>query len=102
MSSEHKEIETSDSLANWATPADSTTYNNFSEVNTSVYKRSIAENSTEITEEPYDKICPMCGKTFQNDEAFTEFQTHVENHFIGETELDSNIDNIENSFENII
>lgn len=103
VSSEHKEIETSDSLANWATPADSTTYNNFVEVNTSVYKKSIPENNdNEVAQEPFDKICPMCGQTFQKDIPFTEFQTHVESHFIGEPEADSTIDNFENSFENLI
>lgn len=104
VTSENKEIETSDSLVNWATPADSSTYNNLTDFNTSAYKRAIPEEK-ETTGETYDKICPMCGKTFQKDTVFTEFQSHVENHFMGETELDSALDNFENvpdSFDNII
>ncbi|KAJ0178747.1 hypothetical protein K1T71_005522 [Dendrolimus kikuchii] len=97
--SEHKEIETSDSLANWATPADSNTYNNFSEINISAYKKSIVENEREILEDPIDKICPMCGQTFQKDIAFSEFQAHVENHFIGEIDHDSAIENLPNSID---
>lgn len=105
--SEHKEIETSDSLANWETPADSSTYNNnFSELNTSAYKKSILEeNEKDVSDEPCDKICPMCGQTFQKDVVFSEFQSHVESHFVGDTEPDSitdNFDHIPNSFDNII
>lgn len=105
--SEHKEIETSDSLANWATPADSSTYNNnYSELNTSAYKKSILEESEkENVDEACDKICPMCGQRFQKEIAFSEFQSHVENHFLGETEPDSitdNFDNVPNSFDNMI
>lgn len=104
---EHKEIETSDSLANWATPVDSTNYNNnYSEMNTSVYKKN-NESEKENTEnnEPYDKICPMCGDTFKKNVAFAEFQSHVECHFTGEMEPDSIVDNFENipnSFDNVI
>lgn len=102
ISSEHKEIETSDSLANWATPVDSSTYNNnFSELNNSVYKKSVSEK--ELTEEV--KICPMCGQTFQKDLAFNIFQSHVENHFMGDPEVDSVIDNFENipnSLDNVM
>ncbi|XP_075971755.1 C2H2-type zinc binding domain-containing protein spindle-F [Anticarsia gemmatalis] len=105
VTSEHKEIETSDSLANWATPVDSSTYNNnFSELNTSAYKKSILEESVkEVTDEP--KICPMCGQTFHKEVAFSEFQAHVENHFLGDAEPDSITDNYENlpsSFDNMI
>lgn len=55
--------------------------------------------------EPYDRICPMCGDTFQKDVSFAEFQSHVENHFVGETEVDSTMDNFENipnSFDNML
>ncbi|XP_026737205.1 protein spindle-F [Trichoplusia ni] len=105
--SEHKEIETSDSLANWATPADSSTYNNnYSELNTSAYKKSILEDSEkEMLGESCDKICPMCGQMFQKDIAFTDFQSHVESHFIGENEPDSisdQFENVPNSFDNTI
>lgn len=107
ITSEHKEIETSDSLANWATPVDSSTYNNnFSELNTSAFKKSILDESEkDVTEEPCDKICPMCGQTFLKEVSFSEFQAHVESHFLGDTELDSltdNFDNIPNSFDNNI
>ncbi|PZC86665.1 hypothetical protein B5X24_HaOG206226 [Helicoverpa armigera] len=107
VTTEHKEIETSDSLANWATPADSSTYNNnFSELNTSAFKKSIIEESEKDNkDEPSDKICPMCGQTFQKDVEFAQFQAHVENHFLGETEPDSitdNFDHVPNSFDNII
>ncbi|KAJ8727587.1 hypothetical protein PYW07_001706 [Mythimna separata] len=107
ITSEHKEIETSDSLANWATPADSSTYNNnFSELNTSAYKKSIIEESEKDTsDEGCDKTCPMCGQAFLKEIAFTEFQSHVESHFLGESEPDSitdNFDNVPNSFDNII
>lgn len=102
VTSENKEIETSDSLVNWATPADSTTYNNLNDINTPAYKRTIPEDKE--TAETFSKICPMCGQTFQADTAFTEFQTHVEKHFMGESEMDSDIDNFENinSFDNVI
>lgn len=99
--SEHKEIETSDSLANWATPTDSNTYNQFSEVNVLVHRKHYRENEND-NEAISDKTCPMCGQTFAKDTAFTEFQTHVENHFIGDTEIDSAIENLPNSFDNII
>lgn len=107
VTSEHKEIETSDSLANWATPADSSTYNNnFSELSTAAYKKSILEESEKDTsDEACDKTCPMCGQTFQKEVAFAEFQSHVENHFLGESEPDSitdNFDHVPNSFDNII
>lgn len=106
VSSEHKEIETSDSLANWATPVDSSTYNNnYSELNTSAYKKSILEGSEkELMEEAADKICPMCGQTFQKEFAFSEFQAHVENHFLGDDESDfvTEFDNVPSSFDNII
>ncbi|XP_026755481.1 protein spindle-F isoform X2 [Galleria mellonella] len=98
--SEHKEIETSDSLANWATPVESTNYN---ELNSSAFKKNATENI--INDIPVDKICPMCGQTFHRDIRFTEFQSHVESHFIGESEVDSVIDNFENvptSFDNVI
>lgn len=47
----------------------------------------------------------MCGDTFKKDTGFSDFQAHVESHFIGELEPDSivnDFDNIPNSFENII
>lgn len=81
---------------NWATPADSTTYNNLNELNTSAYKRNVSEIEKESAGEHSDKTCPMCGKTFQKNTAFTEFQSHVEDHFMGESEVDSAIDNFEN------
>ncbi|XP_049870462.1 protein spindle-F [Pectinophora gossypiella] len=102
--SEHKEIETSDSLINWTTPADSSTYNNnFSELNTSAFKKN-NESQKEVNEEPFDKICPMCGQIFQKDVVFSEFQTHVESHFTGESEPDSieNMENVQSSFDNMI
>ncbi|XP_030028258.2 protein spindle-F [Manduca sexta] len=102
--SEHKEIETSDSLANWATPADSSNYNNnFSELNTSCKRNAVDEK--EVVEEHCDKICPMCGQTFHYDVEFTDFQSHVENHFMGEIDPDSVIDNFENipnSLDNVM
>ncbi|KAM3967210.1 C2H2-type zinc binding domain-containing protein spindle-F [Aphomia sociella] len=101
--SEHKEIETSDSLANWATPVESTNYNNYTELNSSAFKKNGTENN--INDLPVDKICPMCGQTFHKDVKFNEFQSHVESHFIGESEADSVIDNFDNvptSFDNII
>nr|XP_004925206.2 protein spindle-F [Bombyx mori] len=105
VSSENKQIETSDSLMNWETPADSSSCNNnFSDINTSVIKESIIEEKEEDNE-PFDKICPMCGQTFQKDTEFSEFRVHVESHFTGETEPDSLIDNFENipsSFENAL
>lgn len=104
-SSEHKEIETSDSLANWATPVESSNYNNnYSEINNSAYKKS-GESPKEALGEPFDKICPICGQTFQKDTVFAQFQSHVESHFTGEIEPDSitdNFDNVPNSFDNVI
>ncbi|XP_059046097.1 protein spindle-F [Achroia grisella] len=92
--SENKEIETSDSLANWATPVESTNYNNYTELNSSAFKKNVTESNT--SEVPVDKVCPMCGQTFHKNVRFTEFQSHVEGHFIGENEADSVIDNFEN------
>ncbi|XP_053603777.1 protein spindle-F [Plodia interpunctella] len=105
ISSEHKEIETSDSLANWATPVESTNYNNYSELNSSTFKKNLDHQENNLKDDTVDKICPMCGQTFPKDVAFSEFQSHVENHFIGESDPDSVIDNSENvptSFDNII
>lgn len=59
----------------------------------------------EIDYLPYDKICPMCGETFQKEVAFADFQSHVESHFIGEIEADSITDNFDttpSSFDNIL
>lgn len=107
ITSEHKEIETSDSLANWATPVESSNYNNFSELNISAYKKNVSElNESDHKDKTcLDKVCPMCGQNFQKDIAFTEFQSHVESHFTGESEVDSVIDNFENvpySFDPVI
>lgn len=87
MPSENKEIETSDSLANFATPADSTTYNlNYSDFNTC--KKDTPEHNEHMNDQA-KKICPMCGESFTKDIDFGQFQTHVESHFKGETEPDS-------------
>lgn len=106
ITSEHKEIETSDSLANWATPVESSNYNNFSDLNNSAYKKNVDNSDSECKEKLCpNKVCPMCGQNFQKDIAFTEFQSHVESHFIGESEVDSVIDNFENvpySFDPVI
>ncbi|XP_013190196.1 protein spindle-F [Amyelois transitella] len=103
ISSEHKEIETSDSLANWATPVESTNYN-YNDLNSSAFKKNQDENN--VKEDTVDKICPMCGQQFPRNVAFNEFQTHVENHFIGESDPDSviidNFENVPTSFDNII
>ncbi|KAJ2951932.1 hypothetical protein O0L34_g4183 [Tuta absoluta] len=103
ISSENKEIETSDSLANWATPVESSTYNNnFNDINTSAYRKN--ETQKENIDGAVDKICPMCGQTFQKDVEFAEFQSHVESHFIGDNQPDSidNFENDPNSFDNVI
>ncbi|CAG9795066.1 unnamed protein product [Diatraea saccharalis] len=96
--SEHKEIETSDSLANWATPIESSSYNNFSELNTSAFKKSVSVVNENDKKDKIclDKVCPMCGQNFEKDVAFVEFQSHVESHFTGESEPDSVIENFEN------
>ncbi|CAG9559674.1 unnamed protein product [Danaus chrysippus] len=54
--------------------------------------------------ESFDRICPICGEKFKDDTMFSDFQTHVENHFIGENEVDSidNYDTIPNSLDNVI
>lgn len=57
------------------------------------------EDEKDISEDAVVKICPMCGQTFQKDIAFSEFQRHVENHFIGEIEPDSAIENLPNSID---
>lgn len=74
------------------------------ELNTSVYKRNVPDSEKDSGREPFDKICPMCGKTFQKDVPFTEFQTHVEKHFMGDSVVDLALDNFENinSFGNVI
>ncbi|XP_063377457.1 protein spindle-F [Cydia fagiglandana] len=104
--SEHKEIETSDSLANWATPVDSSMYNDtFNDLNTSAFKKNPEQDSKESSSPTSDRICPMCGETFQKDIAFNEFQAHVESHFTGDIEPDSIIDDFDNiptSFDNVI
>ncbi|CAG9133087.1 unnamed protein product [Plutella xylostella] len=104
VTSEHKEIETSDSLANFGTPADSTTFNeNVCEGNTLAYKTD--QDANEKRDEYTNMICPMCGETFPEETKFTDFQSHVEQHFTGEIEPDSIIDtfdNIPNSIDNMI
>lgn len=105
---EHKEIETSDSLMNWNTPVEeSSNYNNnFNDLNSTTSRKNISENlDKDIDCVPFDKICPMCGETFQKEIAFADFQSHVESHFIGDIEEDSitdNFDNTPSSFENIL
>lgn len=100
VSSEHKEIETSDSLANFATPVDSTNYNENYDLDT--YKEFSEPQNQQQKEACVDKICPMCGQCFDKSVQFNEFQSHVERHFIGETEPDS-LDNFENiSTNNVI
>ncbi|XP_050343461.1 protein spindle-F isoform X2 [Nymphalis io] len=99
----HKETDTSDSLIYDENQLNSISYNNdFEDNNMSVNKISSAQ---EIHSEPYDKMCPMCGETFQKETVFTDFQSHVESHFIGnENEADSidNLDTLPNSLDNII
>lgn len=76
---------------------DSTTYNdNFNEASCD---RPGSQSKLTI-EEATDKICPMCGQRFLGDTDFSDFQTHVEGHFIGEMELDSNSDNKDISANN--
>lgn len=73
-------------------------------MNPTSYKKP-TEISKDIKQEPADKICPMCGQTFQKDIAFADFQSHVESHFMGESEPESIVDNFENvpsSFDNVI
>ncbi|GBP82441.1 Protein spindle-F [Eumeta japonica] len=97
VSSQHKEIETSDSLANWATPTDSTNYNeDFSDMNTSALKKGTTELQDKNSDDKFSKMCPMCGEWFNKDTEFSEFQMHVEKHFIGEPDLDSIVGNFEN------
>ncbi|XP_045494161.1 protein spindle-F [Colias croceus] len=100
---EDKETEISNSLVNFATQTDSILFDNFIELNTSSDNKSIQDDEeNDKSTEPYDKICPMCGESFKKEINFSDFQTHVESHFIGETEMDS-LDNFENpsSFDNI-
>lgn len=93
VSSEHKEIETSDSLANFATPVDSNTYNeNYSDLTTFKKEPELAQ----VLNKDASNKCPMCNKEFPKDIDFNEFRTHVEDHFTGETEMDSLLDNFEN------
>ncbi|XP_072939526.1 protein spindle-F [Epargyreus clarus] len=105
---EHKEIETSDSLINWNTPVEeSSNYNNnFNDLNSTTSRKNTSEDTEKETDfVPFDKICPMCGETFQKEIAFADFQSHVESHFIGDIEEDSitdNFDNTPSSFENIL
>ncbi|XP_026496691.1 protein spindle-F [Vanessa tameamea] len=98
----NKETETSESLL-YEKQLNSISYNNdFEDENTSINKISSAQ---EINSEPYDKMCPMCGEKFQKETVFTDFQSHVESHFVGnDNEADSidNLDTLPDSFDNII
>ncbi|CAK1546146.1 unnamed protein product [Leptosia nina] len=95
---EDKETEISNSLVNFATQTDSVLFDNFSDLNTTLDKKSV--ENVENNQEYYDKICPMCGDTFKDDVGFVDFQTHVESHFIGPSDEDS-LENFEhrNSFD---
>ncbi|CAK1598901.1 unnamed protein product [Parnassius mnemosyne] len=97
---DNKEVETSGSLIDTTNTLQSNKYNDSSPG----YKDSESDEK-DVTVEQFDKICPMCGQTFKRDVEFTEFQSHVEQHFIGESGIDSfsnNLDDSPNSFDNVI
>ncbi|KAJ6638524.1 Protein spindle-F [Pseudolycoriella hygida] len=39
-----------------------------------------------------DKICPMCGKVYNNCVKFDDFQEHVESHFIDDSEIETSME----------
>lgn len=45
-----------------------------------------------------DKICPMCGKFYQQNVLFEEFQQHVESHFIADSDGEHEM-SLERNFE---
>lgn len=101
MTFEHKETETSDSLITSDIQLESSAYNN-----ECLYDQFANRINTdqETSSEPCDKMCPICGERFTKDIAFADFQSHVENHFISNNEIDSidNFDTIPNSLDNVI
>ncbi|CAH2105591.1 unnamed protein product [Euphydryas editha] len=96
---ENKETETSESLEVYKNQLSISYNNDFSGEHTSMNK--INTEHQETNTEPYDKMCPMCGERFQKETVFTDFQSHVESHFVGENEADSidNFDSLPNSLD---
>ncbi|XP_041970621.1 protein spindle-F [Aricia agestis] len=100
VSYEDKETETSDSLM-WD-QREATQTNPYNTQNSIEDEKEISENNNPQSGSVCDKICPMCGELFLKDAAFADFQTHVESHFVGDTDLDSidNFDKLPNSLDN--
>ncbi|KPI91296.1 hypothetical protein RR46_14800 [Papilio xuthus] len=98
ITTEDKEVETSKSLVDLATIESQ----NFNENSTSLVQNASEYDANSDIAEPYDKMCPICGETFKKHIEFSIFQSHVEQHFIGETEDSFNLNNGHNSFENVM
>ncbi|XP_045765683.1 protein spindle-F isoform X2 [Maniola jurtina] len=96
---ENKETETSHSLLG-RQQMDSSS-NDFEDNNTTANMNSGNYQDGDENCEPFDKVCPICGEKYQKDTAFADFQTHVENHFVGENEVDSmeNFGTVPNSLD---
>ncbi|XP_068631214.1 protein spindle-F [Battus philenor] len=100
-STENKGVETSGSLVDLVTSLQSP---NLNETSSSLAQINSDCEEKGIIMEPYEKICPMCGQTFKKNVEFSDFQSHVEQHFIGESEIDSfngDLHNVPNSFDNV-
>lgn len=97
---EDKETETSSSLGRIHTDSS----NDFEDNNVTPNMNAGNYQDEEENCEPFDKMCPICGEKFQKDTAFADFQAHVENHFVGENEVDSidNFDTVPNSLDNVM
>lgn len=93
ITTEDKEVETTTSLGDLATTMES---NNFNDCSTSLVQKDSDYDANSVTPEPYDKMCPICGEIFKKYIEFSEFQSHVEQHFIGETQNDSFINTLDN------
>lgn len=48
-------------------------------------KKTTQLETSSITQQSMDMICPICCKNFYSDATFEQFQEHVEKHFTEET-----------------
>ncbi|CAH2239778.1 protein spindle-F [Pararge aegeria] len=99
---ENKGTETSNSLLGQIEMDSSS--NDFKDNNTTANINAGNYQEDDENCDPFDKMCPICGEKYQKDTAFTDFQAHVENHFVGDSEVDSieNFDTVPNSLNNVM
>lgn len=112
------ETENLDSSTRWVTPANSTSYqdnmedasafsNNTSKISHNNVQATINNNKNTddsnslLSAKPreikinQERMCPLCGERFNASVAFETFSLHVEEHFVGDEDYDSVVENFE-------